>query len=169
MKIYIATDHAGFELKEKLVLFLRELGHEVTDKGAHTLDENDDYPDLIAEAAREVSLVSDDPNVRGIVLGGSGQGEAIVANKFPHIRAVVFNGQYEPKDGSEVPDEIFLTRSHNDSNILSLGARFISEEVAKRAVREWLDTPFSGEERHVRRIAEIDKIDKQKLVYSRLS
>jgi ribose 5-phosphate isomerase B len=162
MKIFIATDHAGFELKEKLVLFLHEMGHEVVDKGAFTLDDNDDYPDFIAEAAGEVSLANS-PDVRGIVLGGSGQGEAIVANKFPHIRATVFNGQYEPKDGSEVPDEIFLMRSHNDSNILSLGARFISEEIAKRAVREWLDTPFSGEERHSRRIEKIEKIEQSLL------
>jgi len=158
MKIFIATDHAGFELKEKLVPFLRDMGHEVVDKGAFKLDENDDYPDFVADAVREVSLVND-PNVRGIVLGGSGQGEAIVANKFPHVRAVVFNGQYEPKDGSEVPDEIFLARSHNDSNILSLGARFISEETAKRAVREWLDTPFSEEEKHIRRIEKITLIE----------
>jgi len=103
MKIYIATDHAGFELKEKLVSFLRELGNEVVDKGAHTFDENDDYPDFIAEVAKEVSAANSS-DVRGIMLGGSGQGEAIVANKFPHIRAVVFNGQYEPKDGTEVPD-----------------------------------------------------------------
>ncbi len=159
MKIYMATDHAGFELKEKLVPFLRELGHDVMDKGAITLDDNDDYPDFIAEAAKEVSLANN-ADVRGIVIGGSGQGEAIVANKFANIRAVVFNGQYEPKDGSEVPDEIFLTRSHNDSNVLSLGARFISEETAKRAVREWLDTPFSGEERHERRIWKITEIEK---------
>jgi len=158
MKIFIATDHAGFELKEKLVPFLMSLGHEVMDKGALVLDENDDYPDFIAEAAREVS-VANDPSVRGIVLGGSGQGEAIVANKFPNIRAVVFNGQYEPKDGSEAPDEIFLTRSHNDSNVLSLGARSINEEIAKRAVREWLDTPFSDEERHIRRIEKIKLVE----------
>jgi ribose 5-phosphate isomerase B len=158
MKIYIATDHAGFELKEKLVPFLGEMGHEVVDKGAFKLDENDDYPDFIAEASREVSLANS-VDVRGIILGGSGQGEAIVANKFPHVRAVVFNGQYESKDGSEVPDEIFLTRSHNDSNILSLGARFITEDIAKRAVREWLDTPFSGEERHIRRINKIALIE----------
>ncbi|MCK9352328.1 MAG: RpiB/LacA/LacB family sugar-phosphate isomerase [Candidatus Paceibacterota bacterium] len=159
MKIYLATDHAGFELKEKLVPFLLAMGHEVADKGSFEFDENDDYPDMIAEAAREVSAANS-ADVRAIILGGSGQGEAIVANKFPNVRAVVFNGQYEPKDGSEVPDEIFLTRSHNDSNILSLGARFISEETAKRAVREWLDTPFSGEERHVRRIKKIEEIEK---------
>ena len=159
MKIYIATDHAGFELKEKLVPFLKSLGHDVVDNGAFTLDDNDDYPDFIAEAAKEVSL-ADSSEVRGIVIGGSGQGEAIVANKFPNIRAVVFNGQFEPKDGSEVPDMIFLTRSHNDSNVLSLGARFISEEIAKRAVREWLDTPFSGDERHSRRIEKIKIIEK---------
>jgi ribose 5-phosphate isomerase B len=160
MKIFIATDHAGFELKDKLVPFLNSLGHEVVDKGAFALDENDDYPDLIALAAKEVSDADGDPNVRGIVLGGSGQGEAIVANKFPNVRAVVFNGQYERKDGEEVPDEIFLTRSHNDSNVLSLGARFISEDIAKRAVREWIDTPFSGEERHERRIRKIKEIEK---------
>ncbi len=160
MKIFIATDHAGFELKEKLVPFLTSLGHEVIDKGALILDENDDYPDFIAEASREVSMANN-MNVRGIILGGSGQGEAMVANKFPNIRAVVFNGQYEPKDGSEVPDEIFLTRSHNDSNMLSLGTRFINEEIAKRAIREWLDTPFSGEERHVRRIEKIKKLEQE--------
>jgi ribose 5-phosphate isomerase B len=136
------------------------MGHEVIDKGAFSLDDNDDYPDFIAEASREVSLANS-ADVRGIILGGSGQGEAIVANKFPHIRAVVFNGQYEPKDGSEVPDEIFLTRSHNDSNVLSLGARFITEDIAKRAVREWLDTPFSGEERHMRRIEKINKLEEK--------
>jgi len=160
MKIFIATDHAGFELKEKLVPFLTSLGHDVIDKGALILDENDDYPDFIAEASREVSMANN-INVRGIILGGSGQGEAMVANKFPNIRAVVFNGQYEPKDGSEVPDEIFLTRSHNDSNMLSLGTRFINEEIAKRAIREWLDTPFSGEERHVRRIEKIKKLEQE--------
>ena len=162
MKIYIATDHAGFELKEQLVPFLLGMGHEVIDKGAFAFDGEDDYPDFIAEASREVSLANSS-DVRGIVIGGSGQGEAIVANKFPHIRAVVFNGQYEPKDGSEVPDEIFLTRSHNDSNILSLGARFISEDVAKRALREWLDTPFSQEERHVRRIEKIENLEQSLL------
>lgn len=161
MKIFIATDHAGFALKEKLVPFLKELGHEVVDKGAYVLDENDDYPDFIADAAREVSAAADDARVRGIVLGGSGQGEAIVANKFKGIRATVFNGQYEAKDGRDIPDEIFAMRSHNDSNTLSLGARFLSEEEAKRAVREWIDTPFSGDERHLRRIEKIKKIENE--------
>ena len=159
MKIYIGSDHAGFGLKEILVPFLKNKGYEVVDKGAFEYNEGDDYPDFIALAAKEVSD-ADAPNVRGIVLGGSGQGESIVANKFLNVRAVVFNGQYERKDGEEVPDEIFLTRSHNDSNILSLGARFITEDIAKRAVREWLDTPFSGEERHLRRIKKIEEIEK---------
>ena len=159
MKIYIGTDHAGYVLKQALVASLKAQGYEVIDKGAFEYNEDDDYPDFIAEAAKEVSL-ADSSEVRGIVIGGSGQGEAIVANKFPNIRAVVFNGQFEPKDGSEVPDMIFLTRSHNDSNVLSLGARFISEEIAKRAVREWLDTPFSGDERHARRIEKIKIIEK---------
>jgi len=159
MKVIIATDHAGFELKQKLVSFLKDLGHEVVDKGAFTKDDNDDYPDFIAEAALAISEAKGDETVRGIVLGGSGQGEAIVANKFPGVRAVVFNGQYEPNDNRDIPDEVFLTRSHNDANILSLGARFLSEDEAVRAVREWLDTPFSGEERHARRIKKITEIE----------
>jgi ribose 5-phosphate isomerase B len=93
-----------------------------------------------------------------IVLGGSGQGEAIVANRFPHVRAVVFNGQYvSPDENRDIPNEIVLSREHNDANILSLGARFLSEEEAKNAVRLWLATPFSHDERHIRRIAKIEQ------------
>jgi len=149
MKIYLATDHAGFELKEKLVSFLGSLGFEVIDKGAFALDPEDDYPDFIASAAKEVSA---DPEARAIILGGSGQGEAIVANKFPGIRAVVYYG------GN--PEIIKLSREHNDANVLSLGARFLNEEEAKSAVKEWLETKFSAEERHERRIDKIGEIEK---------
>lgn len=148
MKVYLATDHAGFELKEKLKVFLEELGYEVKDFGAFEYNPDDDYPDFISKAAEAVS--KDPENSKAIVLGGSGQGEAIVANKFPGARAVVFYG------GSF--DIIKLSREHNDANILSLGARFLSEEESREAVKLWLTTPFSNEERHKRRI---DKINNQ--------
>ena len=154
MKIVFAADHAGYDLKEKLIPFVKGLGFEVEDVGAHDLIAEDDYPDMVALAARKVS--EDPQNVRAIVLGGSGQGEAIVANRFPRVRAVVFNGQYHPQDGRLIPKEIVLSREHNDSNVLALGARFINEEEAKAAVKVWLETPFSGEERHLRRIEKIE-------------
>lgn len=157
MKIFVGTDHAGYQLKEKLIPFLSELGYEVADKGAFEYDQNDDYPDYVAKVAKEIS---EDPENRGIILGGSGQGEAIVANRFKNVRAVVFNGQYEPKDDRVVPEEIKVSRQHNDANILSLGARFLNEEEAKEAVKEWLETPFSEEERHKRRIEKIEDVTK---------
>src|SRR5262245_51792344 len=123
MKIFIGADHAGFELKQKLIPFLCELGHEVEDKGAFKLTPDDDYPDFIIPVAREVAEAPDE--VRGIVIGGSGQGEAMAANRFKGVRAIVFNGQYEPKDGREIPHEIETAREHNNANILSLGARFL--------------------------------------------
>lgn len=144
MKIYLATDHAGFELKEKIKDFLKKDGYEVEDFGALTFDPQDDYPDFISKAAQAVSK---DPKSRGIILGGSGQGEAMVANKFPGVRAAVYYGRAE-----DMPK---LTREHNDSNILSLGARFITEEEAKNAVKLFLQTSFSKDPRHVRRIDKI--------------
>ncbi len=146
MKIYIGTDHAGFEFKEKLVTFLRELGHTVDDKGAHTYEPLDDYPDFIHPVA--VSVVGD-PESRGIILGGSGQGEAMCANRVKGARAAVYYGG--------AVDIVVLSREHNDANILSLGVRFIDEDEAKEVVRVWLETPFGGEEKHARRIAKLDK------------
>ncbi len=156
MKILFATDHAGFELKEILIPFVRSLGYEVEDYGAYEYDENDDYPDSISKAANEVS--KDPDNLKAIILGGSGQGEAIVANRYPNVRAIVFNGQCEASEGMKVPNEIVISRQHNDANIISLGARFLNKEAAKEAVKLWLETLFSGEERHVRRIAKIKEI-----------
>lgn len=147
MKIFIGTDHAGFELKQKLVPFLQSLGHEVVDFGADEYKEGDDYPDFIAPVAKAVSA---DSAVRGIILGGSGQGEAMVANRFPHVRAAVYYGG--------TLDIVRLSREHNDANILSLGARFLTEEEAKGVVNLWLNTPFSGEERHVRRIEKLEGV-----------
>ncbi len=153
MKILIATDHAGFELKEKLKTDLEKEGHEVKDFGAFSFDPEDDYPDFIKPLAKEIS----ENGGMGIILGGSGQGEAMTANRFKNVRAVVFNGQYKPEDGRAVPEEIKISREHNDANILSLGVRFLSYEEAREAVRQWLSTPFSGDERHVRRIKKIDE------------
>lgn len=158
MKIYFGSDHAGFELKEELVEYLREEGCEVIDKGAYQFVKGDDYPEYIAPVAEIVS--ANPKTARGIILGGSGQGEAIVANRFSNVRAVVFNGQPQGKD---VPDEIILSREHNDSNILSLGARFLSVEEAKEAVKKWLETDFPGEVRHKRRISKIDDIAQKKI------
>ena len=146
MRIFIGSDHAGFELKQKLILFVESLGHEVIDKGAFTLEEHDDYPDFIIPVAKEVAK---DPSSRGIILGGSGQGEAIAANRVKGARTAVFYGG--PLDIVE------LSREHNDANILSLGARFVSEGEAQTAVQLWLETEFSGDERHTRRIKKIDE------------
>lgn len=147
MKIYIASDHAGYELKEKLVEYLvGENGNEIIDKGAFEYNENDDYPDFVSLVAEEVSK---NPNeARGIILGGSGQGEAIVANRFKDVRAVVYYG------GNQKIVE--LSRQHNNANVLSLGARFMDEETAKETVKIWLNTAFSEGDRHIRRIGKID-------------
>lgn len=150
MKIYIGTDHAGFNMKEELKKYLSDLGHEVVDQGAFEYDKEDDYPDFISLVAEGVVAASPESEdvVRGIVLGGTGTGEAIEANRLLGIRTAVFYGG---------PIEIVkLAREHNDANILSLGARFIDLNQAKEAVDVFLNTPFSGEERHVRRIVKLD-------------
>jgi len=157
----MGADHAGFEMKEELRKFLEMQDYEVIDHGAEEYDEDDDYPDFILPVAQDVAL---DPETIGIILGGSGQGEAIVANRVPGVRAVVFNGQYQPSvnyddqpdNDREIPNEIILSRQHNDANVLSLGARFLSIEEAKDAVSLWIETEFSGEDRHIRRIEKID-------------
>lgn len=143
-KVFLASDHAGFELKEALLPFLRERGYEVEDLGPATFEKEDDYPDTIGMLAR---AVADDKKSFGIAIGASGQGEAMAANRTPGVRAAVFYG-----GDTEL---LKLSRQHNDANILSLGARFISQEAAKSAVLLWLQTEFSGEERHVRRIQKL--------------
>lgn len=148
MKIYLGSDHAGYDLKEKLFQFLIDLGYEVTDEGPFSFDPEDDYPDHVSEVAREVA--DGGGEVMGIVIGGSGQGEAIVANRFKGVRAVVYYGG--------AGTIVRLSREHNDANVLSIGARFVGEEEAKQAVKMWLETEFSKEERHSRRIAKIDKL-----------
>jgi ribose 5-phosphate isomerase B len=156
MIIHIGSDHAGYDLKEVLKQYLIERSFKVLDHGAHEMQPNDDYVDFVVPVAQAVA--SGDKMVRGIVLGGSGQGEAIVANRFWGVRAIVFNGQFTPDDGRDVPREIKLSREHNNSNVLSLGARFLNQKEAIDAVAEWLDTPFSEDERHVRRLDKLDAL-----------
>lgn len=145
MKIFIGADHAGFELKEKLIPYLREQGHEISDCGAFEFDKNDDYPDFVKPVAIGVA---GDKSARGIVIGKSGQGEAMCANRFKGVRAAVWY------DGDR--ELLRLSREHNDANVLSLGADFVGAINIFEMVHEWLNTPFSGEERHARRIAKLD-------------
>lgn len=147
-KIFLGTDHAGFELKEHIKNFLEKEGYDAEDQGAYSYDENDDYPEFIYKAAKKVS---ENPGSRGIIFGGSGQGEAIAANKVKGIRAALYYGHKL--------EIIKLSRTHNDANILSLGARFLSKNWAIEAVKIWLQTPFDDEERHKRRIKQISKIE----------
>jgi ribose 5-phosphate isomerase B len=144
MKIHIGTDHAGFELKNKLVEYLNKLGHEITDHGAFSYDPNDDYPDFITPIAHAVSM---DMNSFGIILGGSGQGEAMCANRHQGARATEYYG-----GNLEV---VKVSRQHNNANILSIGARFINDDEAYEAVKIFLETEFSNDERHARRLQKI--------------
>lgn len=152
MKIFLASDHRGFQLKEKIKDWLKEWGFEYEDMGAFEYNENDDYPDFISRAAEAVA--NDPEQSRGIILGASGQGEAMVANRYKGVRATVYYG------GSE--EVVKLSREHNDANVLSLGialgstiqtAKMLDEEVVRKVIKLWLDTPFSNDERHVRRIS----------------
>jgi len=140
-KVYIASDHAGYELKNRLLPYLAELGHETEDLGPMKLDPGDDYPDFIIPCAKRVA---EEAGSFGIIIGKSGQGEAMAANRIPGVRAAVFYGGLD--------DAVKLPRGHQDANMLSLGAGLLSEEGAKRAVQTFLTTPFSEEERHKRRI-----------------
>jgi len=156
MKIFVGSDHAGFGLKEKLVPYLKELGYEVEDKGTFEYSEEDDYPDFIIPVAREVSM---HPNeVRGIVLGGSGQGEGMAANKFANVRATVFYGERKSITSEEHESIIKISRGDNNANLLSIGARFVTGEEMKEAVKEWLETPFKNTEKYIRRITKMSRI-----------
>lgn len=146
--ILISSDHAGFEMKQTLVSCVRELGYDVIDIGPQTFDPTDDYPDTIAPLAQKISQNPD--TYMGIVLGHSGQGEAMMCNRFAHVRAVVLCHYDE--------EIIELSRQHNDANVLSIGAQFLTDVQAKRAVEIWLSTDFSHEDRHIRRIAELDTL-----------
>ena len=142
MRVYLGSDHAGFELKQRLLDHVTSLGHEPIDCGPSAYDADDDYPPYVLLAA---TRVAEDPGSVGIVLGGSGNGEAIAANKVRGVRcALAFSD-----------DTARLAREHNDANVLSLGARMYDEASAKRFVGLFLATPFSAEPRHVRRIGQL--------------
>ena len=152
-KVYFASDHAGFDLKNALIEHVRSLGYGVEDMGASVLDTADDYPDFITPCARRVAA---EQGSFGIIIGGSGQGEAMAANRIAGARAAVFYGEPahpQTDAGGAVLDMGTSIRAHNDANILSLGARFLLQEDAQAVVSRFLTTPFSGEERHRRRLA----------------
>lgn len=148
MKVYLATDHAGFELKEKIKDYLLQQAYEVEDCGAFSFEKNDDYPLFIVKAAQKVSK---DLTSRGIIFGKSGAGEEITANKMKNVRAIIGFSD----------ENVKLAREHNDANILSLGSGFSTFEKAKELVEIFLQTPFSNEERHKRRLDEIAKIEEK--------
>ncbi len=149
MTIYLGTDHAGFYHKELVKAFLaKEMMYAVVDKGAFAYDETDDYPDFIAPVATSVARDRENGQESyGIIFGGSGQGEAIVANRVRGVRCAVYYGP--PRD------IIALSREHNDANMLSIGARFVTKDDLVEIVRVWLTTSFSYAQRHKRRIKKI--------------
>ncbi len=142
MKIYLGGDHAGFQLKGAVKKFLIDSGYEVKDFGPSEYNDDDDYPDFCAPVAKAVA--KDPENSRGFLFGGSGQGEAMVANRQEGVRATVFYGGPE--------DIVQLSREHNNANILSIGVRFVEEKEALRVIKMWLEAKFPAEERHKRRI-----------------
>ena len=144
-RVFVGTDHAGYELKERLKEVLAGDGHEVVDCGAFTYDADDDYPAFCVEAARRAVAEGG----VGLVLGGSGNGEQIAANKVPGARAALCWSR----------DIARLAREHNDANVCSLPARFLGEEEGVEVVRTFLSTAFSGDERHVRRIGQISSYE----------
>jgi ribose 5-phosphate isomerase B len=148
MRIALGADHAGFPLKEDLKAFLVEAGHEALDHGTDST-EPVDYPPFCAAAARAVATGEAD---RAIVLGGSGQGEQIAANKVDGIRAALCHDLFLAR----------LSRAHNDANVLAMGARVVASAYAREIVRVWLDTPFEGG-RHVSRLEEIAQIERGEL------
>ena len=146
MHLTIGADHAGYRLKEDLKGFLKELGHEVEDLGTHS-EEPADYPPICAAVAR---AVRDGRAERGIVLGGSGQGEQISANKVRGVRAALCNDLYTAR----------MSRQHNDANVLSIGSRIVAPDLAREIVEVWLATAFEGG-RHERRVEQIEEIERE--------
>lgn len=164
IKIFLATDHTGLEIKNKVIEYLKSLGYETQDCSPLEFDKDDDYPDFISKAAKNVS---ENPESFGIIFGGSGQGEAIVANKFKNVRCALFYSPAIPAraidingNKSDDPFEMLkLTRAHNNSNMLSLGIRFLNDEQILKAVKIFLESPFPGETRHERRIEKIKSLE----------
>lgn len=150
MKIHIGTDHAGLEFKEKIVIHLKNKGHEVTDHGAHQYDPDDDYPAFCIAVGEGVVLDETDGHESlGVVFGGSGNGEQIAANKVYGVRAALVWNE----------DTARLARQHNNANIISIGARQHTEEEAVKLIDIFINEPFSNEERHIRRISQIKEYE----------
>ncbi len=146
--IHVAADHAGFDHKEAIKLWLVEQGFSVIDHGAKQKDDEDDFPDYIGGAAAAVAK-SPEQSI-GIIFGGSGQGEAMVANRFKGVRATVYYG-----GDTKI---ITLSREHNDANVLSIGARFVDISLAKKVITAWLNASFSGEEKRIRRNRKLEHL-----------
>lgn len=163
MKLFFASDHAGFALKNALMEHFRTLGYSIKDFGSHTHDSLDDYPDFVLPFARALADAekAEEGSARGVIVGGSGQGEAMCANRVQDVRAAVFYGPMRVTAALEIEggrsqdgfDLVRLARRHNNANVLAIGARFVSGEDAEDALHIFLDTPFSDSPRHARRIA----------------
>jgi len=147
MVIYIGADHRGFELKNFLKQELANQGYEVADVGATELDPNDDYPAFARKVAEKVSV--DFERARGVLLCKAGVGVSIVANKYPNVRAALV----------ATPDQAYDSRTDDDSNILCLASGYTDRDMAKQILMTWIQTPFSGEERHVRRVKQIQEVE----------
>lgn len=147
MRIFIGSDHAGYELKARLLARLNELGHEPVDCGPETYVATDDYPPYVMRAAK---AAADEPGSLGIVIGGSGNGEVMAANKVPGVRAALVWSEQTAT----------LSRQHNDANVVSIGARMHPVEDAVRLVELFVATPFSGDPRHARRIEMLTEYEK---------
>jgi ribose 5-phosphate isomerase B len=146
MRVYLGSDHAGYELKQHLVQWLTSAGHEPVDCGPHIYDAVDDYPPFILRAAERTAA---DPQALGIVIGGSGNGEAIAANKVKGVRAAL----------AWSTETATLGRQHNNANVISVGARMHSLDEATKFVEVFLGTPFSEDPRHIRRIDMISEYE----------
>ena len=152
-KIYLSGDHAGFKIKEKIIPWLEKQGYVVKDFGPHKFNPVDDYPDFVIPMAKAVAK---DKNSRGIIIAGSGQGEVIAANRIHGVRTVLYYG-------SKVPSAkklLTLSRAHNNSNVLSMGAFFMKENEVKSAIKIWLEKPFSEEARHKKRLKKLEKLSR---------
>lgn len=149
VKIYISGDHAGFKLKSKILRWLESDGYEVEDLGPYKYDKKDDYPDYTFPLAERVSK---ERKSCGVIIAGSGIGECIASNKVKRVRAVLYHGKSEKL--------IRISKLHDNTNVLCLGSWFVTEREAKRIIKLWITTEFSGEERHKRRLAKISKYER---------
>ena len=144
--LYLAADHAGFELKEKIKAFLKERGIAFEDMGAYSYDKDDDYPDFAFKLAEQVAQ---DEDAGGILICATGQGMCIAANKVAGIRAVLVHNDFTALDAA----------GHLNANVICLGGKVTGPEEAKKLVKIWLDTEFSEDERHVRRLRKVEEME----------